>query len=133
MASVPYSSAVGSLMYAMVCRRPDIALAVGVVNMFMVNLGKNHQEAVKWIFRYLRGSSKSCLSFGSSKPVLKGYTDADMVGDLDGKKSTSGYLFIFVGGAVSWQSKLQKCVALSTIKAKYIAANETGKEMLWMK
>ena len=61
---------------------------------------------MKWIFRYLRGSSKSCLSFGSSKPVLEGYTDADMAGGLDGRKSTSGYLFAFVGGAVSWQSKL---------------------------
>jgi len=53
---------------------------------------------VKWIFRYLRGSSKSCLSFCNSKPVLEGYTDADMAGDLDGRKSTSGYLFTFAGG-----------------------------------
>ena len=61
---------------------------------------------MKWIFRYLRGSSKSCLSFGSSKPVLEGYTDADMVGDLSGRKSTSGFLFTFAGEAVSWQFKL---------------------------
>jgi hypothetical protein len=60
MASIPYSSTVGSLMYAMVCTRPDIAHAVGVVSRFMVNPGKEHWEAVKWIFRYLRGSSKSC-------------------------------------------------------------------------
>uniref|UniRef100_A0A2N9FPX7 Integrase catalytic domain-containing protein n=1 Tax=Fagus sylvatica TaxID=28930 RepID=A0A2N9FPX7_FAGSY len=133
MASIPYSSAVGSLMYAMVCTRPDIAHAVGVVSRFMVNPSKEHWEAVKWIFRYLRGSSKSCLSFGSSKPVLEGYTDADMTGDLDGRKSTSGFLFTFAGGAVSWQSKLQKCVALSTTEAEYIAATEAGKEMLWMK
>jgi hypothetical protein len=133
MASIPYSSAVGSLMYAMVCTRPDIAHAVGVVSRFMVNPGKEHWEAVKWIFRYLRGSSKSCLSFGSSKPVLEGYTDADMAGDLDGRKSTSGFLFTFAGGAVSWQSKLQKYVALSTTEAEYIAATEAGKEMLWMK
>uniref|UniRef100_A0A2N9G995 Reverse transcriptase Ty1/copia-type domain-containing protein n=1 Tax=Fagus sylvatica TaxID=28930 RepID=A0A2N9G995_FAGSY len=81
MASIPYSSTVGSLKYTMVCTRPDIAHAVGVVSRFMVNPGKEHWEAVKWIFRYLRGSSKSCLSFGSSKPVLEGYTDADMAGD----------------------------------------------------
>uniref|UniRef100_A0A2N9HLW0 Integrase catalytic domain-containing protein n=1 Tax=Fagus sylvatica TaxID=28930 RepID=A0A2N9HLW0_FAGSY len=133
MESIPYSSAVGSLMYAMVCTWPDIAHAVGVVSRFMVNPSKEHWEAVKWIFRYLRGSSKLCLSFGSSKPVLEGYTDADMVGDLDGRKSTSGFLFTFAWGAVSWQSKLQKCVALSTTKAEYIAATEAGKEMLWMK
>ena len=117
----------------MVCTRPDIAHAVGVVSRFMVNLGKEHWEAVKWIFRYLRGSSKSCLSFGSSKPILEVYTDANMAGDLDGRKSTSGFLFTFVGGAVSWQSKLKKCVTLSTTEAEYIVATEAGKEMLWMK
>jgi hypothetical protein len=73
------------------------------------------------------------LSFGSSKPVLEGYTNADMAGDLDGRKSTSRFLFTFVGGAVSWQPKLQKCVSLSTTEAEYIAATEAGKEMLWMK
>ena len=63
MALVPYSFAVGSLMYAVVCTRPNIAHAVGVVSKFMVNLSKDHWEVVKWIFRYLRGSSKSFLSF----------------------------------------------------------------------
>ena len=89
-------------MYAMVCTRPDIAHAVGVVSRFMVNPGKDHWEAVKWIFRYLRGSSKLCLTFGDSKPILEGYVDADWAGDLDGRKSTSGYLFTFAGEAVSW-------------------------------
>ena len=133
MASIPYSFAVRSLMYAMVCTWPDIVHAIGVVSKFMVNPGKEHWEAVKWIFRYLRGSLKSCLSFGSSKPVLEGYIDADMAGDLDGRKSTSGFLFTFAGGAVSWQSKLQKCVALSITEAEYITATEAEKEMLWMK
>ena len=56
-----------------------------------------------------------------------------MAGDFNGRKSTSRYLFTFVGGAVSWQSRLQKCVALSTTETEYIAANEVSKEMLWMK
>ena len=133
MASIPYSSAVGNLMYCMVCTRPDIAHAVSTVSRFLSNPGKEHWEAVKWIFKYLRGTSKLCLSFGVSKPVLEGFTDADMGGDLDGRKSTSGFLFTFVGGAVSWQSKLQKCVALSTTEAEYIATTEAAKEMLWMK
>ena len=64
MVVIPYSSAVGSLMYAMVCTRPDIAHAVGVVSRFLSNPGKQHWEAVKWIFRYLRRTSKLCLSFG---------------------------------------------------------------------
>ncbi|CAL9013346.1 unnamed protein product, partial [Prunus brigantina] len=110
MAMVPYSSAVGSLI--------------------------EHWNDVKWILRYLRGTSKMSLCFGGGKPELIGYTDADMAGDLDSRKSTSGYLITFSGGAVSWQSKLQKCVALSTTEAEFIAATEACKackEMLWMK
>lgn len=133
MASIPYSSAVGSLMYAMVCTRPDIAHAVGVVSRYLSNPGKDHWEAVKWILRYLRGSSRMCLCFEGPETILEGYADADMAGDLDGRKSTSGYVFTFAGGAVSWQSKLQKCVALSTTEAEYIALTEAGKEMLWLK
>ena len=89
-------------MYAMVCTWLDIAHAIGVVSRFTVNRGKDHWEAVKWIFRYLKGSSKLCSTFGDSKPILEGYVDANWVGDLDGRKSTSGYLFTFAGGAVSW-------------------------------
>ena len=133
MAAIPNWSAVGSLMYVMICTRPDIAHTVGVVCRFMENPSKEHWEAVKWIFKYMRGTSKLCLSFGKGKPVLEGYTDADMVGDLDGRKSTSGYLFTFVGGAISWQSKLQKCVTLSTTEAEYIATTKAGKGILWMK
>ena len=131
--STIYSLAVRSLMYAMVCTQPDIAHAVGVVSRFMVNPGKDHWEAVKWIFRYLRGSSKLFLTFGDFKPVLEGYVDANWAGDLNGRKSTSRYLFTFAGRAVSWQSRLQKYVALSTTKTEYIAANEAGKKRLWLK
>uniref|UniRef100_A0A3Q7H9P6 Reverse transcriptase Ty1/copia-type domain-containing protein n=1 Tax=Solanum lycopersicum TaxID=4081 RepID=A0A3Q7H9P6_SOLLC len=67
------------------------------------------------------------------KPILCGYTDSDMAGDVDTRKSTSGYLVTFAGGAVSWQSRLQKCVALSTTKAELIAIVEACKELLWMK
>lgn len=133
MSFIPYSSAVGSLMYAMVCTRPDIAQAVGLVSRYLSNPGKAHWNAVKWIFRYLRGTSKLSLCYGGEKLILEGYTDADMAGDLDNRKSTSGYLFIFSGGVISWQSKLQKSVALSTTEAEYIAAVEASKEMLWLK
>ncbi|WOH01606.1 hypothetical protein DCAR_0520990 [Daucus carota subsp. sativus] len=133
MKDVPYSSAVGSLMYAMVCTRPDIAHAVGVVSRYLSNPGREHWEAVKWILRYLKGTSKLCLCYGGAKPILEGYTDADMAGDLDSRKSTSSYIFTLAGGAVSWQSKLQKCVALSTTEAEYIAMTEAGKELKWLK
>jgi hypothetical protein len=106
MKKVLYASAVGSLMYAMVCMRPDIAHVVGVVSHFLSNPGKKHWAAVKWIFRYLRGTSRICLCFGNGKQVLDGFTDANMVGDIDFKKSTLGYLITYSGGAVSWQSRL---------------------------
>ncbi|KAJ8492114.1 hypothetical protein OPV22_013835 [Ensete ventricosum] len=128
MQKVPYASAVGSLMYAMVCTRPDVAYAVGVTSRFLTNPGKEHWAAMKWIFRYLRGSSKICLSFGGGPPVLTGYTDADMIRDIDTRKSTSGFVLIFAGGAVSWQSRLQRCIALSTTNAEYIVLQRFAKK-----
>jgi len=93
-------------MYAMVCTRPDLAYAVGVVSQFMSNLGEAHWATVKWILRYLRGTFKICLCFGNGDPVLHGYIDADYARDKDSRKSTSGYLMTFAGEAVSWQSRL---------------------------
>ncbi|GJX69857.1 putative RNA-directed DNA polymerase [Tanacetum coccineum] len=104
----PYASTVGSLMYAMVCTRPDLAHGVGVVSRFLSNPGKKHWEAVKWIFRYLRGTSKLGITFGNGKPMLVGFTDSDMAGNKDNMKSTSGYLMTFVGGAVSCAIHLAK-------------------------
>ncbi|CAN0872391.1 Retrovirus-related Pol polyprotein from transposon TNT 1-94, partial [Linum grandiflorum] len=85
------------------------------------------------IFRYLRGTSKLSLCYGGGKPILESYTDEDRAGDLESRKSTSGYVFTFSGGAISWQSKLQKCVALSTTETEYITDVEAGKEFLWLK
>ena len=82
-------------MYSMICTRQDISHAIGVVSRFLENLGKAYWEAVKWIFKYLKGTSKVCLSFGGSKPSLECYIDSNMAGDLDCRKSTSGYLFTF--------------------------------------
>ena len=120
MQKVSYASVVGSLMYAMVCTRLDIAHVIGVVNRFLSNPGKEQRAIVEWILRYLMDISKTCLCFGTNKPVLVGCIDADMAGDVDSRKSTSAYLITFLGGAVSWKSNLQKCVALLTIEAEYI-------------
>ena len=133
MQKIPYASAVGSLMYAMVCTRPDIAHAVGVVSRFLSDQGKEHYAAVKWILRYLQGTSKMSLCFGKGEPILDGFTDSDMAGDIDSRKSTSGYLITFAGGAVAWQSRLHKCVTLSTTEAEFIAITEACKELLWLK
>ena len=88
---------------------------------------------MNWIFRYLKDTSSICLYFGNDNAVLQGSIDADMAGDIDTRKFTAGYMITFTGGAVSWQSKLQKCVALSTTEAEYIAVTEGCKELLWMK
>ena len=133
MSRVPYASAVGSLMFAMICTRPDIAHAVGVVSRYMAEPGREHWEAVKRIFRYLKGTSDVALCYGESGLTVKGYVDSDYAGDLDGSKSTTGYAFTLSGGTVSWVSKLQTVVAMSTTEAEYVAAAQAIKEAVWLK
>ncbi|CAJ2645756.1 unnamed protein product [Trifolium pratense] len=82
---------------------------------------------------YLRGTTCMRLCFGGDKPTLEGYSDSDMAGDIDSRESTSGYMIKFAGGVVAWQSRLQKCVALSTTEAEFIAITEAYKELLWLK
>jgi hypothetical protein len=132
MSRVPYSSIVGSLMYAMVCTRPDIAHAMGVVSRCMNNPGKEHWKALKWILRYLRGTATHALCFGGSDIFLQGCVDLDMAGDKDSRRRTTGYVFTIGGIAVSWISKLQKVVAISTIEAEYVVATKASKEMIWL-
>ena len=120
MSKVPYTSAIGSLMYAMVCTRPDIAYAVGVVSRFMSRPGKQHWETVKWILRYLKGSPNTCLCFTGVSLKLQGYVDADFTDDIDSRKSTTGFVFTLGGTTISWASNLQKIFTLSTTEAEYV-------------
>jgi hypothetical protein len=83
MSRIPYSSAVGSLMYAMVCSRPDLSYAMSLASRYMDKPGKVHRKVVQWIFRYLRGTSKACLKFGRTGKGLVGYVDSDFAVDLD--------------------------------------------------
>ena len=103
MARVPYSSAIGSMMYVivMVCMRPDISHVVSVVSRYMASPGKSHWNAMKWILRYLRGTSKACLEFGRSSSSLVGYVDSDYTGDLDKRISLTWYVFTLGGSAIS--------------------------------
>ena len=101
MSKVPYASAIDSLMYAMVCTRPDIAHVVEVVSKFMSKPGKQHWEAVKWILRYLKGSSDTSLCFIGASLKLQGYVDADFAGDIDSRKSTTRFVFTLGGIAIS--------------------------------
>jgi hypothetical protein len=117
MSRIPYANAVGSLMYVMVSTRPEISHAVGVVNKYMENPGKEHWAAVKWVLQYLRGTSDYCITYNSGRELVCGYVDSDFAGDLDKRRLTSGYVFTLAGGAISWKSKLQNIVALSTTEA----------------
>ena len=85
----------------MVCTRPDIAHAVGVVSRYMSNLGKTHWKVVKWIMRYLRGISDTCLCFIVTNLKLKELVDANLVGDIDSRKNTIGFVFTLGGTAIS--------------------------------
>ena len=98
----------------------------------MSRLRKQHWEAVKWILRYLRGSSDTCLYFTGASLKLQGYVDADFTDDIDSRKSTTGFVFTLGGTAISWVSNLQKIVTLSTIEAEYVVATEAGNEMIWL-
>jgi hypothetical protein len=87
------------------------------VSKFLANLSKQHWQTIKWILRYLNGTSHYCLCFGNNNVMLEGYIYVDMDGDVDTRKSTIGYLYTFAGATPSSISKLQKVVTLSTIKA----------------
>ncbi|KAG8489157.1 hypothetical protein CXB51_017144 [Gossypium anomalum] len=101
MSHVPYSSAVGSLMYAMVCSRPDLSYAVS--------------------------------AFGRTEDGVIGYVDVDFAGDLDRRRSLTGYVFTIGGCAISWKATSQTTVCLSTTESEYMAITEACKEAIWLK
>ena len=96
----------GSFMYVMICTKPNIAQAIRAISRFMVDLGKEHWSVVKRILRYINGTSGVALCFEGSKFIVMGYVNSDFVGDLDKRKSTTGYVFTLAEGVVSWWSKL---------------------------
>ncbi|KAH9762143.1 Integrase catalytic domain-containing protein [Citrus sinensis] len=131
----PMQCAVGSIMYAMVCTRPDLAHRVGVISRFMGNPGKDHWNAVKWVVRYLRGTVVTAIVFGKisgASPEVVGFVDSDSATDNDRRRSITGFVFTMCGGAISWKSSLQSAVALSTTEAEYIALTEAVKEAIWL-
>jgi len=132
MRRVPYREAIGSLMYCAVATRPDIAFSVSLLSQFIENPGKVHWEAVKRVFRYLAGTRDWKLVYGSNSKGLEGFTDADSASQ-EHRHAISGYAFLIDGGAVSWSSKKQELVTLSTAEAEYVAATHAAKEALWLR
>ena len=129
----PYSQLVGSLMYLAVTTRPDISYAVGALARYMSCPTTTHWQAVNGVVRYLAGTTSYGIIYSGESVEFTGYSDADYAGDIDTRRSTTGYVFIMNGGAISWQSKRQPTVAASTSEAEYMAAAAAVKEGLWLR
>ena len=129
-----YQSLVGSLMYLSVCSRPDLAYAVNNLARFSSKPNRSHWTAAKRVLRYLRGTANYGITFVRSESgECLGYSDADWAGDREDRRSTSGYLFQIAGGPVSWKSRKQESVALSTAEAEYIALSSAAQETVWIR
>ena len=136
MRNIPYKELVGSLLYASITTRPDIAYAVNQVSRFMSNPGMKHWQACKRILRYLKRTTKIGLILNGgeqNQQLLSAYSDADWAGDTDDRKSTTGMVVMMNGSVVSWMSKKQTTVALSTAEAEYMALGGTIQEIKWIK
>ncbi|XP_049308584.1 uncharacterized protein LOC125777524 [Bactrocera dorsalis] len=132
MEKVPYMEAVGSLLYAAQNTRPDISFAVNLLSRFSQNPGKGHWLALKRVMRYLKGTVNKGIVFRKSVQGLTGYCDADWAGDLDQRRSTSGYVFIMQGAAISWSSHRQRTVALSSTEAELTSVMSAMQEAIWL-
>ncbi|XP_040865559.1 secreted RxLR effector protein 161-like [Glycine max] len=127
MQKIPYASVVGSLMYAQVCTRPDIAFFVGVLGKYLSDPGFQHWKAVKRVMHYLKRTKGYMLTYQKSDNLeIIGYSDSDFAGCQDNKCSTSGYIYMLAGGAISWKSAKQTLVASSIMAAKFIACFEAS-------
>jgi len=131
-----YQSAIGALMYPMLGTRPDLAYTVAALGRHSATPGVDHQRALDRALRYLRATSDWQLIFQRGAPggtTLHGFVDADWASDVNDRKSTSGFVFMLGGAAISWSSKKQTSVALSSTEAEYIAAAHATKEVVWLR
>jgi hypothetical protein len=132
----PYQSALGSLMYAMLGSRPDIAFSVTALSQHSTTPSDDHWDALMRVFRYLHKTKDAQLVFrGSSKhsPCLFGYSDADWAGDINDRRSVGAYVFVLADGAISWSAQKQKVIAQSSTEAEYIAGASATNEAIWLR
>ncbi|CAM8893273.1 unnamed protein product [Rhodiola kirilowii] len=128
-----YSQVIGCLMYAMTSIRPDIAFAVGKLSRYTSNPSTHHWEAIRRVLKYLKETMHHGLVYAGFPSVLEGYTDASWITNLEDHSSTSGWVFLLGGGAISWASKKQTCITSSTMESEFIALAAAGKEAEWLR
>ncbi|KAJ4710363.1 Retrovirus-related Pol polyprotein from transposon TNT 1-94 [Melia azedarach] len=134
MQKIPYASAIRSLMYAQVCMRPDIVYVTGMLGRYLSNPGVDHWKAAKWVLWYLQRTKDYMLTYRRlDKLKIMGYTDSDFAGCQDSMKSTSGYVFLLIGGAISWKSAKQSLIASSTMAAEFVACFEASNHGVWLR
>jgi hypothetical protein len=129
-----YAELVGRLMYLATCTRPDLSYSLGVLARHMHAPTQRHWTAAMGVVRYLNGTMGLGLTYSrDGNPAISGFCDADYAGDQDTRRSTTGFVFMLAGGAVSWSSQRQRTVAVSTTEAEYQAAAGATKEALWLR
>jgi hypothetical protein len=128
-----YQTVIGSLLYLMLGTRPDIAFAVTKLAQYAARPSEDHLNKALYICRYLRGTSKYCLTYdGTSGEGLVACTDSDWASDHEQRRSQSGYFLKLAGGAISWTSRAQRTVALSSTEAEYMALSDCSRQVVWM-
>ncbi|XP_070036069.1 secreted RxLR effector protein 161-like [Nicotiana tomentosiformis] len=128
-----FKGLVGSLRY-LTYTRTYIFFVVGVVSRFMEASTSTHLKVTRRILRYLKGTIDFGLFYSSSSNFnLMGFCDSDYVGDIDGRKSTTGFVFFLGDSVISWSSKKQSIVTLSTCEAEYIGATSCTSHAIWMR
>ena len=132
-----YQSKVGNVMYAMLGTRPDLAFAVSALSKYNSCAITAHHSAMGRVLRYLQATKNTGILYKgesiSAMPEHVCYTDSEWAGDRDKRRSTGGFVVVLCGGAVSWKTRKQDIVALSTTEAEYIALTEASKEVIWMR
>jgi hypothetical protein len=128
---IPYREAVGLLLYLTVITHTYIAFPIGILLQFVDNPGRVHWERVKHVFRYLAGTKDWALDYGMKVKGLEGFTDADSV-TQEHRHAITGYAFLSDREAVSWSSKKQEIITLSTTESEYVATTHTAKEAVWL-
>ncbi|KAJ8463023.1 hypothetical protein ONZ51_g10516 [Trametes cubensis] len=129
-----YQSLIGSLLYATLGTRPDISFAVQKLSQYNSNPSDAHWNYAKYVLQYLQGTKDYRLRYyGASNDGLLGYSDSDWAEDRDDRRSTGAYVFLMAGGAISWQSRRQPTVSLSSTEAEYKAASDACRQVVWLR